>query len=236
MQQKVSNKIISITDVELEFSFPTNNPFHPSILLGEQDGKRGSGQTSPDVAFLVKTDKGDGIILTECKYTEHSFYECSARRTTDNTQRVGNPDPSRCLDDALHCDYKNICHQTVWGRKYWDNLTLSNYGKSILKKCPAATSGYQLFRQQSLAEGIAKSGIYDLVVSSVAFDQNNTSLTDCLKSTGISSFQSDWGKIFDGTSKFETWTHQEWVDFVRKNTNDPHIINWLDYVNQRYGY
>jgi len=236
LRQKISDHITEITDVELEFAFPQNDPLHPSILLGEEDGTRGSGQTSPDVAFLIKTKQGSGIVLTECKYTEHSFYKCSARRTEDKEKRKGNPDPSRCLKQASVCDYKTICHQTVWKRKYWNNLFLSNHGKTILKRCPATSAGYQLFRQQSLAEGIMKSGRYSLVASAVAFDDRNIELKACLRSTGISDFQTDWSGIFKGKAIFRTWTHQEWVEFVRKNQVKGQFNDWLKYMHVRYGY
>jgi hypothetical protein len=236
LRQKISDQIIEITDVELEYAFPQNDPLHPSMLLGEEDGIRGSGQTSPDVAFLIKTKQGSGIVLTECKYTEHSFYKCSARRTEDKVKRKGNPDPSRCLEQASICDYQTICHQTVWERKYWNNLILSKQGKTILKRCPATSAGYQLFRQQSLTEGIMKSGRYSLVASTVAFDDRNTELKTCLRSTGIPDFQTGWGGIFEGKAIFRTWTHQEWVEFVRKNQVKGQFNDWLKYIQDRYGY
>ena len=236
LKQKISDQITEITDVELEFAFPKEDSLHPSILLGEEDGSRGSGQTSPDVAFLVKTKQGSGIVLTECKYTEHSFYRCSARRTVDKEKRKGNPDPSRCMKPGSVCDYKTICHQTIWGRKYWSQLVLSDFGKNILKRCPATSAGYQLFRQQALAEGIMKSGNYSLVASAVAFDNRNNELKSCLKSTGIPDFQTGWGEIFEGKSIFRTWTHQEWVEFVRKNQKNGEFNDWLKYLDERYGY
>ena len=236
LKQKVSPEITEISDVTLEFAFPEGDPLHPSELLGEQDGNRGSGQTSPDVAFLVRTKKGKGIILTECKFTEHSFYRCSARRTKDKGKRKGNPDSGRCMVDAGGYNYKSICHQTEWGRKYWSLLNLSESGKKILKRCPAATAGYQLFRQQALAEGIMQSGNYSLVVSSVAFDSRNDGLKSCLNTTGLRDFQKDWGTIFDGKSMFKTWTHQEWLQYVRENQLNGKFDDWLDYLKNRYDY
>jgi hypothetical protein len=236
LRQKISDHITEITDVELEFAFPLNDQLHPSILLGEEDGTRGSGQTSPDVAFLIKTKQGNGIVLAECKYTEHSFYRCSARRTNARGEHEGNPDPERCLESANVFNYKTICHQTVWKRKYWNNLILSKHGKAILKRCPATSAGYQLFRQQSLAEGIMKSGKYSLVASSVAFDDRNTALKACLRSTGIPDFQTGWGGIFEGRAIFRTWTHQEWVEFVRKNQVKGQVNDWLKYIQDRYAY
>jgi len=236
LKLKISSDIQEVTDTELEFAFKSNDALHPSKLLGEEEGIRGSGQTSPDVAFLVNTSKGKGLILTECKYTEKEFYMCSARKTKPREHRINNPDPGRCIVPAALCDYRKICHQKVWGRKYWDNLKLSEHGLKALKCCPAATHGYQLFRQQSLAEGIMKSGRYTLVASSVAFDERNDELKGCLKRTGILDFQSGWGEIFEGRAIFRTWTHQEWVAFVRKNQVNGQFNDWLRYVSERYGY
>ena len=233
---KVSEQITEITDVELEFAFPIKDKLHTAELLGEMDGNRGSGQTSPDVAFIVATKNGHGLVLTESKYTEHSFYTCSARRTEDNEKRKGNPDPVRCMQSGQSQDYKSICHQTVWGRKYWNLLNISGLGKGILKRCPAATAGYQLFRQQALAEGIMNSGNYTFVASTVAFDGRNTDLIGCLNSTGINDFQTSWATIFEGKSMFKTWTHQEWVQFVRDNQINGEFNRWLEYLKERYDY
>lgn len=236
LKQKVTYNIKEITDVELEFGFPDNENLHPSKLLGEKDGNRGSGQTSPDVAFKVNTEDGEGIVLTECKYVERSFYSCSARTTEDSETRKKNPNPERCMVPAKGYDYKSICHQTVWERKYWDLLNLSDFGNDILNRCPAATAGYQLFRQQALAEGIKANGRYSLVASTVAFDDRNTELKNCLRSTGINDFQTEWGKIFDGKSLFKTWTHQEWVQYVREHQTNGEFDEWLEYLEKRYQY
>ena len=126
--------------------------------------------------------------------------------------------------------------QIVWGRKYRSLLKLSESGKKTLNRCPAATAGYQLFRQQALAEGIMKSGKYSLVISSVAFDDRNESLKGCLKRTGINDSQTDWADIFDGKAVFKTWTHQEWVQFVRVNQINREFDDWLEYLKERYGY
>lgn len=234
LQQHVSTRITSVVDVELEYAL--DGMLSPESLLGERGGKRGSGQTSPDVAFIATTDKGKGIVLTECKYTEHSFYPCSARRITESEGKSANPDPNRCRHAAINYDYKSICHQTVWGRKYWDHLTLSSNAASILNNCPAATASYQLFRQQSLAEGIAVKGDFDLVVSSAAFDARNDRLIKCMLSTGIDDFTTGWTDLFVGKTIFKTWTHQQWVDYVRANGSGDVQKDWLTYIKERYGY
>lgn len=236
LKQKISSDIVKISDVELEFAFTDNNsPLNPKKLLGEKNGNRGVGQTSPDVAFEVETKTGKGIILTECKFTESSFYSCSARRTGKKVKQPVNPNPSRCMHDSVNFDYKSICHQSVWDRKYWNYLNLKSLEKP-LSRCPAATAGYQLFRQQALAEGIMQKGDYALVVSSVAFDDRNETLKGCLKQTGIKDFQTGWGDLFDGKSEFKTWTHQEWVQFVRIHQEKDEFDKWLNYLKIRYDY
>ncbi|OAV64064.1 hypothetical protein Barb6_03402 [Bacteroidales bacterium Barb6] len=239
LQAKISNTIVAIENVELEFAFPAGKALHPKELLGEIDGSRGTGQTSPDIAFIIRTKSGKkGIILCENKYTEHSFYTCSARKQDKKTGREVNPDPQRCMvvADSNNCDYKSICHQTVWDRKYLNLLTFTDHARITLKRCPAATAGYQLLRQQALAEGIAQSGRYELVVSAVAFDDRNITLKECLKSTGISDFQSEWAKLFNGQAKFLTWTHQEWIKFVREHKDGKEIDEWIEYLRERYDY
>lgn len=238
LKEKISDKITKITELELEFAFPQGDALHPENLLGEKGGSRGSGQTSPDIAFIVKTKQGKGIILTECKYTETSFYKCSARKSDKNKNRVDNPDPTRCLKSLNEVEYSTFCFQKKnLGRKYIELLKFSQDAKKYLKQCPAATNGYQLFRQQALAEGIAtKSNEYDLVVSSVAFDQKNTDLISCLSPIGVDDFQSGWANIFEGKALFKTWTHQEWVQYVRTNQLDNKFNSWLQYMEDRYGY
>jgi len=239
LKENVSDKVTSIEDVELEFAFPEDDFLHPKILLGETTGSRGKKQTSPDIAFLVRTNDGnDGIILTESKYTELHFYPCSTNPENDKYKnRNLNPDFSRCMKPAKGYDYKSICHQTnAWDRKYMNLLNFSEQAENALNNCPAATDGYQLFRQQALAEGIANSGRFELVVSSVAFDGRNTDLIHCLKSTGANDFQSDWAPLFTGETVFKTWTHQEWVQFVRDNQKNNEFTSWLEYLNERYGY
>lgn len=140
----VSREIRAVTGVELEFAL--EGDLHPCTLLGEKDGSRGSGQTSPDVAFEVRLDGGTpGLVLVECKLTEHSFYGCSARSTRDSDRGRGNPDPSRCTDTRrLLPDPGKNCHQTEWGRRYWEHLWPGTDKASFsrLSGCPASTAGY----------------------------------------------------------------------------------------------
>jgi len=235
LRENVCSLIKTVDTIELEYA--EDPPLDASTLLGEPDiGKRGKNQTSPDVAFVVNDYKG--LILTENKFTEHSFYDCSGRK-----KEYGNTDIKRCLDfQFIYSDVKNNCYQLNWeniqrkNRKYWDYIRISEKGKQILKRCPAAISGYQLFRQQALAEAIAQSGKYDFVVSCVAYDERNKSLISSLSRAGINDFAKDWACLFEDKAQFATFTHQQWVDWVRKNETQGHWKEWLSYIEERYGY
>lgn len=235
LREKVCSLIESVDKIELEYA--EEPPLDPITFLGERNsGKRGKNQTSPDVAFIVNGHRG--LILTENKFTEHSFYECSGRK-----KKYRNPDIKRCLDfELVLSDPAKNCYQLDWedgrrkNRKYWDYIRISEKGRQILKRCPAAVSGYQLFRQQALAEAIAESGKYEFVISCVAYDKRNDTLVGSLSGTGIGDFTEDWSCLFDGKAKFATFTHQQWVDWVRKNDNQERWKEWLSYIEQRYGY
>lgn len=112
LRSYVAPDVQSVDSLELEYA--EEGDLHPSSLLGELGGSRGSWQTSPDLAFLV--NQGQGLVLTENKLVEHSFYRCSARRGYDTSERAGNPDPDRC-EHALAVleDPESQCHQVVWG-------------------------------------------------------------------------------------------------------------------------
>ncbi len=237
LQDHVAAEIQAVEAVELEHEEPA--PLDPQTLLGESEaGVRGANQTSPDVAFRVRTATGLGLVLTENKLVEHSFYPCSGRKKT-----ASNPSKQTCMDlPALLNDPPGRCWQMRWddgarkNRTYWNHLHLSDHARGHLKRCPAATAGYQLFRQQALAEGIAASGKYEFVVSCVAYDSRNSALIRCLGSTGIDDFTTGWGKIFDGKARFATFTHQQWVGWVRDHDQGGLWKDWLRYVGERYGY
>lgn len=237
LQRHVSSEIRRVERVELEYAEPA--PRDPQTLLGEPDtGTRGANQTSPDVAFLVETDRGPGLILTENKFTEHHFYGCSGRKP-----EVQNPDPGRCLAwSRLRADITAGCWQHHWAtdtrpnRKYWSHLRLSEHGRTALTRCPAASDGYQLFRQQALAEALAATTTYALVASCVAYDERNTALRHCLRRTGVDDFTTGWGPLFTGRATFATWSHQDWVNWVRQQDTNGQWGDWLAYVQTRYGY
>jgi len=231
----VDERIESVKAVELEYA--EGPPLDPATLLGEPGGTRGANQTSPDVAFLVTlTDGSCGVVLTENKWTEHGFYECAGHK-----RKNGNPAPGRCMDPAgLLADTASRCWLCNWergrraNRRYWDHVQVSDTGKAKLTRCPAATAGYQLFRQQSLAEGMAVSGNYGLVASCVAYDERNETLIHCLRSTGVDDFRTDWAAMWNGRVSFATFSHQQWYAYVREHDTGQ-WTDWLAWIGERYG-
>ena len=234
LHERIHNDILSVDAVELEYA--EEGDLSPSALLGEVGGKRGSGQTSPDVAFLVNGRRG--LVLTESKYTEHSFYPCSARSGSGGSGRPPNPDSARCNDLRTVLENPDgMCHQAAWGRRYWKHLMPAFRRETLpsLRRCPAATAGYQLLRQQALAEGIATSGKYEFVATCLAVDERNADLAACLKTTGIADIHS-WGGLFAGKAYFAVFHHQDWVAWVRAYDEGNKWSNWLAYVEARYGF
>lgn len=238
LKENVSQQIETVEKVELEYE-SNQTSLKTNVLLGEASGSRGASQTSPDVAFEVDTTSGPGLILVEVKFTEHSFYICSGR-SKKSRALPSNPDRSRCLDAASIIEaHNNKCHLDSWERKYWDHLApIADRSKvAELKSCPAAYGGYQLFRQQALAEAFANTGKFALVYSIVAYDERNQGLMTCMKrSTGIKDIREDWGSLFHGKAGFTTFAHQEWVNWVARNDEAGDMDDWLNYIRTRYGY
>jgi hypothetical protein len=232
LEKKLGIFIEAINKVYLEFAM--NDDLSPANLLGEPDGKRGSGQTSPDVAVSFKSEGENILLLIECKYTEHSFYNCSGRKRKTNSRLVPNPKPERCLAKETIMNFEDNCHQILWGRKYWEFLKISEYGINNLIKCPASIGGYQLIRQQALTEGILNSGKFNKVFSCVAYDGRNEALMASMKLTGINSIKDEWKKLYNIKSDFIIWEHQEWVEYVKKNCKEQFEKDWIKYMNERY--
>jgi hypothetical protein len=229
--------ISEIINIELEYEDPKSE-LNPGKLLGESgQGTRGSGQTSPDLAILFKTKSGgDGILLIESKFTEHSFYVCSGYQKKSQTAYIPNPDKTRCLDprSIVSSGFKD-CHLNTWGRKYWDLIGI-DMDKSFfasLKRCPMSTSCYQLFRQQALTKGFEK--YYDIVASCVVNDERNTTLISSGHSVGLPPFPDGWKKLFPN-SPFYWFTHNSWFNFVRANNKNGRWDNWIKYIGERYDY
>jgi len=235
-------KVTAVDCVDLEFAGP--GKISPKNLLGEMSGKRGSGQTSPDVAIQFSCENGKcGLYMIENKYTEHHFYACSAaKKTLDRAHSLlglePNPKPDRCKDVKQRMKHPNsICQQATWGRKYWTKLAehINEAAFSNLPYCPAMNDGYQIFRQHALAQGIADSGLFDYVISGVAYDEGNNELITCLKSIGIKDFSKEWGDLFskDSSVRFHCFTHQHLVSHVT-NSRSGYIKRWGTYLKSRY--
>ena len=236
LKSHVAEEIDSLEEIELEYE-DSDSRLRPSHMLGEEGGTRGSGQTSPDLGVLV--NDGRGLVLIESKLAEDSFYDCSARLPKNRRRLPDNPDPDRCNNPlAVAKDYAGRCHQhhPTWGRRYWEHLApvVEETDLAGLRHCPAARGGFQLFRQQALAEGIAKSRRYDLVVSAVAVDERNDELDAALRRSGIDGLR-HWGRLFKGRARFAVFTHQEWVGWVQEHDTAGRWIDWLVYVRSRYG-
>ncbi len=226
--------IASVRGVELEYALPA--PRDPETLLGEPGGKRGANQTSPDVAFELTLEDGrDALVLTEVKFVEHSFYDCSGcRKLPVEARRATCWDLAHVLaDPATRC-----AHAATRGRRYWDHLTgplMEAGAASPSRRCPAAKGGYQLFRQQALAEALAHTADFAAVVSSVACDARNTGLLASV--SAVDDVRTGWGPLFAGRAGFAVWSHQAWFRWVAEAEDAPAwAADWLGWVGDRYGY
>ena len=231
-------EILSCDAVELEYEHP-DPALKPSALLGEGSGSRGSGQISPDVAFEVTTSAGPGLILVESKFTEHWFYECSGHKRTTRGP-APNPRRERCDEfDQVLASPHTQCHvQEAWGRRYWERLAgcVDVAAAHAFTCCPASRGGYQLIRQQALAEALASDGRFAVVVSAVAFDERNQDLFLIGAGSGRKiDVREVWPSVFRGRAQFSTFAHQDWVRYVGKAGRSAYEP-WLDYVKSRYGY
>ena len=242
LREHLGLKVASVDRLELEYA--EEYPRDPFSLLNEPKGTRGANQTSPDLALLVALDDGrKGLMLVENKYVEHSFYPCAGRN-----KKTKNPNKDRCLDLNSVChDPGKQCYMTHWeykrrkNRAYWEHIKFSEKALQELKCCPAAYAGYQLFRQQALAEGIVQTASadgekYGLVVSCVAYDERNATLMGSLRRTGIPDFRSGWGELFEGDTVFKTFSHQDWIQWVASHDETGKWRDWLTYVQERYGF
>jgi len=242
LTRQLGIKVTSIEALEFEYAAPGN--LEPKRLLGEQGGSRGSGQTSPDIAVIFGCEDGkSGIYLIENKYTEHHFYKCSGADTKQSRSHIkmglsSNDNPERCRDvKEVYRNPHNMCHQQKWGRRYWDLLRESIDEDSLTACgiCPALTDGYQLFRQQAYAQGIADSRLFDFVISGVAYDQRNAALISCLKGIGFQNFADDWPRLFNTSVIFHCFTHQSLVSWITRSRSN-FVKEWGKYITDRYEY
>jgi len=96
----------------------------------------------------------------------------------------------------------------MYHRRYFDHLSKPLNARLVRDaslRCPAAIDGYQLFRQQALAEALATRGPYGLVASCLAYHEGNEHLARCLSRIGLSHVR-EWGDLFDGQAMFRTFT------------------------------
>jgi hypothetical protein len=231
LHDKVDARVRSVD--ALDFEWAGDGEYNARVLLGETGGSRGSAQTSPDIALRV--NGGEGLVLVENKLTEHSFYPCSARTRSGSATRAAITDPSLCDDMPALLEDPRRCHQTTLKRQYWRwlNDAVDAVAFSRLARCPAATAGYQLLRQQALAEALFRCSRYGFVVSAVAIDARNTRLARCLAGVGLADVR-DWAALFRGAARFAVWTHQDWVDWVRAHDTQGSWRAWADWISARY--
>ena len=139
--------------------------------------------------------------------------------------------------------YPWIVPRCLWEESLWpgirtgsDNPLAAYLDREVLAAmpcCPAARRGYQLFRQTALAEGIARSGKYDLTVSAVALDERNEGLNRCLRKLGLSDLRG-WETVFRGRAMFAVFTHQQWVGWVREHDREGRWREWQCWIRDRY--
>jgi hypothetical protein len=228
----VDGRVESVDALDLEWS--GDRELSPRTLLGEMGGRRGQGQTSPDVALIV--NQGEGLLLVENKLTETGFGACTARTRSGSVVRPGHPDPARCNNAGALVADPGLCHHVALGRQYWrwlhDVVDAGAFAR--LARCPASTAGYQLFRQQALAEALARPGRYRFVASGVALDGRNDRLAGSLASSGVPDV-SGWGGLFHGRASFAVFTHQQWAAWVRSHDPRGDWRDWSDWIARRYG-
>lgn len=232
LRDYVDARVRGVDALDLEWSGDLE--LSPRTLLGETGGVRGAGRTSPDLGLSL--NGGGGLLLVENKLVEHAFYRCPARSGSGSVRQPGNPDPARCDDvPALLAD-PGRCHQASWGRQYWERLydAIDADAFASLGCCPAARAGYQLLRQQALAEALARTGRYGFVVSVVALDARNVALTRSLRPSGLPDVR-DWGRLFRGRASFAVFTHQDWTAWVRARDPEGSWRAWAGWIAGRYG-
>lgn len=232
LSKEANISIDKIEEMDLEYECE-NDSLKPAVLLGETRGKRGSGQTSPDLAIKFKTkDNKKGIFLIESKFTEDNFEPCSGYVTKPG--REANPDKSRCErpKDIIKSNFSD-CYLLTLGRYYWDLLGKSlDRGKYIsFTQCPISNCCYQIFRQQALAKGLEK--IYDISISCVAIDSRNEKIINSSCKGELKPLPEGWKDLFP-ESNFIWLTHNNWFEFVKENNSGGKWDNWIDYIENRY--
>ena len=70
----------------------------------------------------------------------------------------------------------------------------------------------------------------------MAYDARNTVLTRSMQRAGIGNVSTDWAALFDGQARFASFTHQDWVHWVRTHDTNGQWADWLGWMTKRYGY
>ena len=241
LRQQVHPEIAAVTAVELEFVDDLETGLDPATLLGEPRKGRDANQTSPDVAFRVWLDDGsDGLVLTYVTFTENTFRKCSAYRWKLNREQQRRDCwnlPRVLSDPQQHCALWREEKYKRWYLRHLHAPMVRARAVDVTARCPAAVGGYQLFQQQALAEALANAGQRPrLVISTLAYYEGNDDLLGCLRTSGIPDIRTGWAGLFRGNAAFKTFSHQEWVAWVRAARARPGRCNdWLEYVQGRYG-
>ncbi|HZM55110.1 MAG TPA: hypothetical protein VFC03_08825 [Acidimicrobiales bacterium] len=232
LRTTVDPRIRAVTEVALEFV--DEGELRTELLLGEKGGARGAYQTSPDVGVRVSLEGGgQALILIEVKFCESNFSSCSARKR--ELLPEGRENECDDLEEVLGDPDKKCAQHRCYSRRYFDHLgdPLRTGAAARATRCPAAVNGYQLFRQQALAEALANSGSYDLVASALAYHADSVGLAKCLKRIGLGHV-GQWGSLFVGRSSFVAFTHQAWVDHVANSSQSDRWRPWLEWAASRY--
>ena len=97
------------------------------------------------------------------------------------------------------------------------------------------SGGYQLLRQQALAQGLTNARLFDYVISGVAYDARNEALVTCLERTEINHIAGDWDRLFKTDVRYHCFTHQDLIAFASQECMK-RSERWIEYIRDRYGY
>gem|GEM_PF-670072 len=216
--------------------FEYTGPDGATEWLGEPvQGKRGQNRTSIDAAIEWTDGIVERLSLVEFKYTEQSFGQCGAFRSS------GNSDKDACTEENLTLDQRaSRCYLTrePHQRTYWDHLKDAGIDTNLLsrvKGCPFRGPFYQLLRQFLLAAYIRQTSKREVDIVCLGF-ANNTSLTSApkyLKGLGGNVIDT-WNTLLIGVPKLRYVHVEEVVNLL--SLEDPNNVgSWLAYLEERYG-
>jgi len=233
LAQELHLPVASLLSVDLEFA--DDPPRDQATLLGETRGSRGANQTSPDVGIRYQDHDGHQcLVLIEVKYTESDFQTCSEYKKLE----AGSREP--CLNLAGLLNEPGSCPFTAKGREYvrllQEPLRSAADHLANVSACPAAKGGYQLFRQQALAEALIEAGAYRQATSVVAWTTANDALSRALDSVTSDGLElGEWGELFGGESNFASLEHETLLDTVEASPGRPDWSDrWIEYMRGRY--